>query len=335
MCDCSNVSSPPSSSLPFARFMVVAIACAFPAQLCSQTNSTGALTGLAVSPNGVAIPSVSIHLRKDNGAETRLATSDEEGRFGVFLLPPGTYLLQAEKSGFSRLTLPNLQVTVAETLRVELHLHLAKRFERVQVDANSVMLQTDTSALGGLVSRKTISHLPLATRSFAQIAGLSPGVIVGVYNAGELGSGGTANSQVGSSNDGIFAHGSRSYENNWQLDGVSVSDTMSSGSASGGIPIPNPDTLQEFKMQTGLYDAAFGRTAGANASMITKTGTNEYHGTIFEFLRNNILNANDYFLNETGHRRPDLKQNQFGFALGGPVEKTSCFSLCPIRERAR
>ena len=301
--------------------MVVAIACAFPVQLFSQTNSTGALTGLAINPNGSAIPRVSIQVRKDDGAETRSATSDEEGRFGVFLLPPGTYLLQAEKSDFSPLTLPNLQVTVAETLRVELRLHLAKRFEHVQVAANSVTLQTDTSALGGLVSRKTISNLPLVSRSFAQIAGLSPGVIVGVYNAGELGSGGTANSQVGSSNDGIFVHGSRSYQNNWQLDGVSVSDMMSSGSASGGIPIPNPDTLEEFKIQTGLYDAAFGRTAGANASVITKTGTNEYHGTIFEFLRNNILNANDYFLNATGQRRPDLKQNQFGFAFGGPVEK--------------
>ena len=116
-------------------------------------------------------------------------------------------------------------------------------------------------------------------------------------------------------------HGARSYDNNWQLDGISVSDVQGSGSISGGIPIPNPDTLEEFKVQTGLYDAAFGRAAGANVSVITKSGTNEYHGTIFEFLRNDILNANDFFLNMTGQRRPNLKQNQFGFALGGPIKK--------------
>lgn len=94
-----------------------------------------------------------------------------------------------------------------------------------------------------------------------------------------------------------------------------------SAGASGGIPIPNPDTLQEFKVQTGLYDAASGRFAGGNTSVITKTGSNAFHGTIFEFVRNNILNANAFFLKETGQQWPDLKQNQFGFALGGPVRK--------------
>ena len=94
-----------------------------------------------------------------------------------------------------------------------------------------------------------------------------------------------------------------------------------SASGSGGIPIPNPDTIEEFKVQTGLFDAAFGRYAGANISVITKTGSDKYHGSVFEFLRNNVLNANDFFLNETHQPRPDLKQNQFGFTLGGPIEK--------------
>jgi hypothetical protein len=183
------------------------------------------------------------------------------------------------------------------------------------------MVQTDTSALGRVLDETMISGLPLVTRNFTQLTGLSPGVAVGVYNAGELGTGGTALSQVGQSNDGIYAHGARSYDNNWQLDGIVVSDVQGSGSISGGIPIPNPNTIEEFKVQTGLYDAAFGRAAGANVSVITKRGTDEYHGTIFEFLRNDFLNANDYFLNQTHQRRPELKQNQFGFAFGGPINK--------------
>src|SRR5205085_10656150 len=98
-------------------------------------------------------------------------------------------------------------------------------------------------------------------------------------------------------------------DNNFELDGISVSDVQGSASGSGGIPIPNPDTIEEFKVQTGLYDSAFGRYAGANISVITKTGNDEYHGTAFEFLRNTVLNANDFFLNETHQRRADLKQN--------------------------
>ena len=171
------------------------------------------------------------------------------------------------------------------------------------------------------MNENAVRGLPLVTRNFAQIASLSPGVSAGVYNAGELGLGGTALSQIATSNDGIYVHGSRSYDNNFQLDGISISDVQGSAAGSGGIPIPNPDSIQEFKVQTGLYDAAYGRYGGANVALITRTGGNDLHGTVFEFLRNEFLNANDFFLKRTEQRRPFLKQNQFGFALGGPIKK--------------
>ena len=142
-----------------------------------------------------------------------------------------------------------------------------------------------------------------------------------MYNAGELGLGGTALSQIAKSNDGIFVHGARSYDNNFLIDGISVSDVQGSAGGSGGIPIPNPDSIQEFKVQTGLYDAGYGRYAGANVSLITKTGGNDFHGTVFEFFRNEVLNANDFFLNRTEQPRPALKDNQFGFVFGGPIRK--------------
>ena len=183
------------------------------------------------------------------------------------------------------------------------------------------MVQTDSAALGRVVNESLVSELPLVTRNFAQITALSPGVAVGVYNAGELGLGGTALSQIAKSNDGIFVHGARSYDNNFLLDGISVSDVQGSAGGSGGIPIPNPDSIQEFKVQTGLYDAGYGRYAGANISLITKTGGNDFHGTVFEFFRNEVLNANDFFLNQTEQPRPALKDNQFGFVFGGPIKK--------------
>jgi hypothetical protein len=286
-----------------------------------QTASTGAFTGFTLDPSGAVLPGVVLHLTIEDGSEARSATSDKDGRFGFFLLRPGTYELQASNVDFKSVSQRDIHVHVAETLRIELHFALATRVEQTQVSSEPLMVQLDTSALGRIANQETISGLPLATRNFAQLAGLSPGVTVGVYNAGEFGTGGTALSQIRKSNDGIFVHGARSYDNNWQLDGISVSDVQGTGSISGGIPIPNPDTLEEFKVQTGVYDAAFGRAVGANVSVITKSGTNEYHGTIFEFFRNDVLNANDFFLNMTGQQRPNLKQNQFGFALGGPIKK--------------
>ena len=286
-----------------------------------QTASTGAVMGVTLGPSGAALAGVSVSLTREDGTEGRSVTSDQDGRFGFLLLPSGTYELEANKSDFKPLNLPKVQVYVTETLTVELHLELRTREERVEVSSTPFMVQLDNSALGRTVNEGMVSDLPLVTRNYTQIAGLSPGVVVGVYNAGELGPGGTALSQLGRSNDGIYVHGTRSYDNNWQLDGISVSDVQSSGSISGGIPVPNPDALQEFKVQTGLYDAAFGRGAGANASVITKRGTDAYHATIFEFVRNNVLNANDFFLNQTSQPRPNLKQNQFGAAVGGPIQK--------------
>ena len=286
-----------------------------------QTASTGALLGVTVDPSGATLPGVDIHLSRDGGSEMRQATSDGEGRFGFSLLSPGTYQLQADKTDFESVKISGLKVVVTETLRIEIHPRLSTRHEQMQVPSAPTMVETDTSALGRVVNEKAVIDLPLVTRNFAQITGLSPGVVGGVYNAGELGLGGTALSQIAKSNDGIYVRGARSYDNNFLLDGISTNDVQGSASGSGGIPIPNPDTIEEFKVQTGLYDAAFGRYAGANVSVVTKMGSNEYHGTVFEFLRNNVLNANDFFLNKAGQRRPDLKQNQFGFSLGGPIKK--------------
>ena len=286
-----------------------------------QTASTGALTGVTLDPSGSVLPSVVVQLGKEGGGERKSVTSDEQGRFGILLLPPGKYELQASKTDFEPVTLPEIIIQVTETLRLELHLRLAKRSEHAQVFANPLMVQSDSSALGRVVNERAVTGLPLVTRNFAQIASLSPGVSTGVYNAGELGLGGTALSQIAKSNDGIYVHGARSYDNNFQLDGISMNDVQGSASGSGGIPIPSPDSIQEFKVQTGLYDAEYGRYGGANVTLVTRIGGNDFHGTFFEFFRNEVLNANDFFLNRTGQPRPVLKQNQFGFALGGPIKK--------------
>ena len=282
----SNLSGSRRRPGRWAWLGVTAIVLGLAPGVCAQTSSTGAVTGVTMDPTGAALPGVIVHLAKQGGGETKSATSDEGGRFGFPLLPPGMYELQASKTDFESVSLREINIPVTESVRLKLHLRLATRFERTQVSSDVSMLQQDSMALGRVVNETAVAGLPLVTRNFAQIASLSPGITTGVYNAGELGLGGIAQSQIAKSNDGIFAHGARSYDNDFQLDGISVSDVQGSASGSGGIPIPNPDSIEEFKVQTGLYDAAYGRYGGANVSVITRTGGTDYHGTVFEFLRN-------------------------------------------------
>src|SRR6201996_112734 len=300
---------------------VITVVALLKSPLSSQTTATGALAGELLDPSGAAIPRATLRLVDQNTSRTLTTISSDSGRFSFLLLPPGSYKLQASKTDFEALELSGLQVYVTETLEVEARMRLATRIQQTQVVSEPLMVQTDSSALGRVVNESTVTGLPLVTRNFAQIAGLSPGVAVGVYNAGELGLGGTALSQIAPSNDGIFVHGARSYDNNFLLDGVSVSDVQGSGSGSGGIPLPNPDTLQELQEHTGQYDAGYGRYAGANVSLVTKTGANTFHGNVFEFFRNKVLNANDFFRTLAGQPRAALNENQFGFSLGGPIKK--------------
>ena len=287
----------------------------------AQTSSTGAMSGVIIDLSGSVVPGAMLRLSMEGGTYAGACLSSADGSFRFVSLPPGTYELKAMKPEFKDVITRQLRIHVTETLRVNLHLQPATVVERAAVTSNQSMMQLDTAALGQTINEETLRELPLATRNFSQLAGLSPGVVTGVYNAGELGIGGTALSQVSPSYDGLYVHGARSYDNNWQIDGISVSDVLSTSTASGGIPIPNPDALREFKVQTGIYGAGFGRAAGSEVTVITKTGTNQYHATLFDFLRNDIFNSNDFFLNGARQRRPALKQNQFGIAVGGPIHR--------------
>jgi Carboxypeptidase regulatory-like domain/TonB dependent receptor len=298
---------------PIAAFLLLS-SC-----LNSQTPSSGALTGVTLDPAGAVLSGVVIRLTNRGTGATESVASQKDGKFNFLMLPPGRYEVRAIGPD-SLIANATISVTVTEVVHLELHLRLPTVFHSIKVEAQTTTVQTDSSALGKAVNETAATLLPLVTRNFAQIASLSPGVASGVYNAGELGLGGTALSQIAKSNDGLYVHGARSYDNNFQLDGLSVNDVQGSAAGSGGIPIPNPDSIEEFKVQTGLYDAAYGRYGGANVSLITKAGGAAFHGTVFEFLRNEALNANDFFLNRTDQPRPILKQNQFGFALGGPIK---------------
>lgn len=291
----------------------------------SQTASTGALIGEVLDPSGRGIPHASVEAKNQDMAASRSTVSDDEGHFVLPLIPPGAYQVTAASAHYSQAQSILVSVPVTESIRVSIPMKIVGTNESVVVNAGAAQLQTDSVALGRVVDNPSIEALPLATRNFTQIVNLSPGVLTGVNNASELGVGSGGLGQIGPSNDGIFVHGSRSYDNGYEFDGVPVTDLQASSNASGGILIPNPDAIEEFKVQTGLYNVSFGEHAGASVSLVTKSGTNNLHGSGFEFFRNNVLNANDYFLNLAGQPRADLKQNQFGGTIGGPIRHDRLF----------
>lgn len=282
----------------------------------AQTGSTGALTGTVTDQQGAIVSGVEITVTSETTGEKRSVVSQPSGDYSVPQLLPGPYRVEFTHAGFKTAVKSGLRVNVTETTRLDVQLEVGQVTETVSVTSQAELLQTDSPALGRVVDAERISNMPLSTRNYTQIVGLSPGIAAGVGNATALGRG------AGGESGGQFrSNGAFGADNNFLMNGVQINDLQASGSFSGGIAIPNPDTIHEFKVQTGLYDATFGRNAGANVNVVTKSGGNQFHGTAFEFFRNDVLNANDFFRNRAGQKRGVLRQNQFGGTIGGPIKK--------------
>ena len=286
--------------------------------LLAQTGGTGAITGIITDPAGAVVPLAELKITDVEKGETRTTVSNSNGSYIVSLLPPGVYRVEITKIGFKLVSYPAIRVNVADTATLNATLQVGALSEQVTVTSDAELLQTTSSALGRVTGEKMVVELPLAARNFTQIIGLNPGVSAEVNNATDLGrgNGGQSNFSTG---------GSSVKDNNYQMDGVGTNDIQNSGSFSGGVAIPNPDTIQEFRVQTQQYDASYGRNGGANIDVITKGGSNAIHGSLWEFFRNEKLNANDFFFNRAGQPRALLRQNQFGGTVGGPVIKDKVF----------
>ncbi|MGH9854581.1 MAG: carboxypeptidase regulatory-like domain-containing protein, partial [Blastocatellia bacterium] len=295
---------------------LVCLLLSFPALALAQTANTGALTGVVTDSAGAVVVDAQVKVSNEATGETRTMSSQSNGSYAFPLLLPGAYRLEISKTGFKAAVKTELQVNVTETARFNVQLEPGGVQEQVVIAADAQLLQTESSALGRVTDRTLVSNLPLVTRNYTQIVALSPGIAAGVTNAAELGRG------LGGESGGSFrANGGFGRDNNFQMNGVQINDLQASGFFSGGVAVPNPDTIQEFKVQTGLYDATYGRNSGANVNVVTRSGGNQFHGTAFEFFRNNALNANEFFRNRSNQPRGVLKQNQFGFTLGGPIKK--------------
>src|SRR5215217_312955 len=284
----------------------------------------GQLSGNVVDANGAVVPGASIKLTSGINAQEREAVTNDSGDFVFTLLPAGVYKLEITASGFRSVVVDEVRINVTQTTTLPIRLDAATVSGMVTIKAEAPLVQQETSQVGRTIQEETIRQLPLPTRNFQQLLTLSPGTSASVSNNTELGRGDAI----------ITVNGQRTTSNNVRINGI---DANSAGTNSTpNIAVPATDSLQEFVVQTSLYDATQGRNACGNLEAVTKSGGREFHGSIYAFLRDDALNANDFFLNSAGRPRPVLTRKQFGGTLGGPVvqDKLFCFtSYQGTRER--
>jgi hypothetical protein len=288
--------------------VVLAIFFAFTGAIFAQTPTTGQVSGVVTDPSGAVVLAATVSVTSAAGVARQVST-DEQGRYVAPLLPPGTYKIEAEKSGFAGTAIEDVSVRITATTNIDIPLRLAQRKDYLEVTSEPPLVRTDTPARGAVIQSGAIQQLPLVTRNFQQLLTLTPGTASSVPNSSELGRG-----------DSVFnVNGQRTLSNSIVINGVDAS-SIGTGSTP-NLAVPSNDSLEEFIVQTSFYDASQGRNAGSVVAAVTKSGTNAFHGDVYEFLRNTALDANSFFLNQAGIGRPPYVRNEFGGTLGGPVIK--------------
>ena len=276
-----------------------------------QTATTGQIVGAVKDSSGAIVVGANVALTSDAGVRRDVAT-DTGGRYAFPLLDPGLYRLEVTMSGFATVKLQNIAVRITETAVADVVLKVATTPTTVSVTGESPLVQTESSSRGTVIDEQQIRELPLPTRNFQQLLTLTTGTSGTLQNSSELGRGDVA----------VYVNGQRALSNDVVINGV---DANSIGTGSNpNLAVPSIDSLQEFIVQTSMYDASAGRNAGGNVAAVTKSGTNSLHGDLYEFLRNTDLDANNFFLNGVENLvtpRPAYRRNQFGGTIGGPIMK--------------
>ncbi len=274
----------------------------------AQTPTTGEIVGVVTDPHGALLVGVKVVLTSDAGVR-RETQSGSNGRYVFPLLEPGVYGIEATHSGFAVTKIQGIVVQITETTVTNLGLKLAGATTTVEVTTAAPLLQTESSARGVVIDESQVRDLPLPTRNFQQLLALTTGVSGSIQNSSDLGRGDAA----------VYVNGQRSLSNNVMINGVDA-NSIGTGSTP-NLAVPSIDSLQEFIVQTSMYDASSGRNTGGNMAAVTKSGTDKTHGDLYEFARNTALDGNNYFLNAEGTPRPTYNRNQYGGTLGGPLAK--------------
>lgn len=294
-------------SLVCCLAILVFIACLLP--VARAQNENAELTGTIFDAQGLPVPGAAISVRNENTGMHRETVSTGTGDYTVPALDPGTYTIRVEESDFETMERTGITLYVATITRVDLHLTVGHEAQTVTVKADATLLQTQDASVGMVVGSREITGLPLNGRNYTLLAQLSPGVTTAEDDNRNL------------VNTGSFvANGVPSIYNNYLLDGIDNNNNevdFLNGAAY--VVRPSVDAIAEFKIQTANFSAEYGRAAGAVLNAVTKSGTNALSGSIWEYARNQVMDATDYWVNHAGQKKAEYTRNQFGFTLGGPV----------------
>src|SRR2546430_1328801 len=288
------------------------------ASVATAQTTTAAFQGTVTDTAGAVIPAAQVTASNVETGLKRTTTTNEAGRFLLSELPPGSYEITVTLPGFETLVRKGMTLTVGQQANLVLSMNVGAIDQQVVVTGDAPIVETTQSSVAGVVEEKRITDLPLNGRDFTQLALVEPAVVsLRNTGTGEVGRGfGTRMSIAGSRPD----------QTGWLLDGMKINSNTffgTPGSAGGGLL--GVDGVREFQVLTANYGSEYGGTSGGVINMVTKSGTNQFHGTVYEFLRNDAIDAAAWEDNAFGNGKPPFKRNQFGFSVGGPIRKDQTF----------
>ena len=284
-------------------------------------SSTAALSGTVSDENGGVVSDVTITVTNASNGVRRQALTNSDGYFAVSLLPPGRYSITIQRQGFSTVEIKDLVLNVNDqrSFRIELKVGQVKESTTIQ---GAPLIDSESAAVGTVVDRQFVENLPLNGRSFHALIELTPGTVL-TKGEGQFSVNGQRDNANYFSIDGVGANvGTRPFPGLGQAAGGSLPAFSALGGTNNLVSV---DALQEFGIETSTYAAEFGRVPGGQVSIITRSGTNQFHGSLFDYFRNDALDANDWFANSRGLKKPPLRQNDFGGVVGGPIIKDCTF----------
>lgn len=287
----------------------------------AAAQATGQINGVVTDSSGGVLPGVTIEATNTGTGAVRTAVTGADGGYTIPLVQPGEYTVRASLEGFRSVLREGVRVVVTETARVAFELEVGQLTETVTVTATATLVETANATRGIVIDEQKVVDLPLNGRNFTQLGTLIPGVVAPPAalggQAGDATPGG-----FGNATGGFNVNGMRNQSNNFLLDGATNNDTFNTGF----VLRPPPDAIQEFKILTHAFGPEYGRNAGSVVNVVTKSGTNTVSGALWEFNRDDALQARNYFA-PADQPKPELKQNQFGGALGGPIVKNRLFGF--------
>src|SRR6476646_8076653 len=278
---------------------------------------TGTILGTVRDTSGGALPGATVTILNQDMGFTRTVPSDSSGEYTFPLVPTGNYTVTGELSGFKKVSLANFHLGVDQKVSADLKLDVGQLSESVTIQAETPLIQTNSSELGTTFQNEQIEALPLNGRNFVSLTRTIPGILRPPPGANIDGAGSLA-WRAGS---GFSANGQRPRDNNYLLDGVDNNETW----LQTVVIFPSVDALDEFKMQTSTYSAEFGKSLGGVVNLQIKSGSNQFHGSAYDFNRNDAFDANNFFNELAGRAKPDFSQHQYGGTIGGPIQKDTTF----------